>query len=576
MSSAEEEAIAKLYAQRQELLRQLSEINSIIRSMEHQMNEKGAQNGAKMHVDDTVVGCTDAERASSVLDSCLGDANGLRDAVKLIDAFKSLRESTVEGEINVQKHRFCNTFIHEMISRAHILMLDPNGSELIMHALTLLKNGETLPPSLYSNDDGTKPDDKFSEILFLLSNIKDHIEEVCCDTNGTRVMQKLLDSLKTIEEVLFCAQCFSNSIIQLCKDINGSHTVVRLLAAARFPFLTEENNEVSDNDKNKIILIHQLLYDKFAEHCVDVCKNRQGCCIIQKCLQWAPEPYFSTIIGIVLENTLKLVHDPFGNYVIQFILDHEEELSQRANQNSETTNYTNQIIRQMLHNVASLSCDKFSSNVIEKCLKIASTDVRQLLVDELTDPQVLPKLLTDGFANYVIQTAIATSSEETQFAQLRNSILPLQNLLKNSPYGVKVEAKLARRHRELVRKQYQQKQQARRGTVPSQHAEHSGNEAAIMGAQFFHGMQPIQTVTENKNLDQQTVTFSNVPKNIPSMITQPSYMPFMFQGQQTLIGLQGNSHQPFQVNMMKEGAFWGHPSPGITLFQNPNQRQEDR
>uniref|UniRef100_A0A146MDK8 Pumilio domain-containing protein C6G9.14 n=1 Tax=Lygus hesperus TaxID=30085 RepID=A0A146MDK8_LYGHE len=149
----------------------------------------------------------------------------------------------------------------------------------------------------------------------------------------------------------------------------------------------------------------------------------------------------------VLQNTLKLVQDPFGNYVVQFILDRQQEANTQKTDNGDGAVYTNKIITQMLHHVADLSCNKFSSNVIEKCLKTSLPHVRKLLVDELTDPKTIPKLLTDNFANYVIQTAIVMASDDVQFAQLRDAILPLQSLLKNSPYGVKIESKLSRRHR---------------------------------------------------------------------------------------------------------------------------------
>jgi hypothetical protein len=98
-----------------------------------------------------------------------------------------------------------------------------------------------------------------------------------------------------------------------------------------------------------------------------------------------------------------------------------------------------------------LSCNKFSSNVIEKCIKASTPEVRQLLLDELTDPSTLPKLLTQSYANYVIQTALVVS-DDNQFAQLRDAIQPLTYLLKNSPYGVKIESKIHKRNRELARK----------------------------------------------------------------------------------------------------------------------------
>ncbi|ESL08246.1 pumilio/PUF RNA binding protein 1 [Trypanosoma rangeli SC58] len=529
----------------------------------------------RIPIDDAAGSDSDAEQMNSLLDRCVEDSNGLRDAMKFVDACKVVRENTSQDEGNKEKQLFCNRFVHKIIARASVLAVDPNGSELLQNALGLLKSGGSVSPTLHSTDYNAGTDRDLSEVLLLLTELKDKIPEICYDTNGTRVIQKLFDYIESVEELELCANCFADSIIPLCKDINGSHSVARLLAAARQVNFCDENGKIDAATEEKLSGIYQTLYKNFAGNSVDVCRNRQGCCIIQKCLQWTPEPYFSAIIDTVLQNTLKLVNDPFGNYVVQFILDNEKELSQRCHAGQEATNYTNQTIRQMLHNVAALSCDKFSSNVIEKCLRTVSSNVRQLLVDELTDPQVLPKLLTDSYANYVIQTAIVTSSVESQFEQLRDSIMPLQNLLRNSPYGAKVEAKLARRQRAAIRKPEHQKEQARRSAAISHFSEKGGAES-LLTTQLLHGMHTIPALVGSEALQQNTVAFSRIPEEMTSMMPQPQYMQVMFQGQQTLIGLQqGHSQQPYQVNMMKEPAMWG-PQQGFTLFQQPNQRKMDR
>ncbi|RNF14140.1 pumilio protein 6 [Trypanosoma conorhini] len=572
---SEEEALAAQYARRQDLLKQLNEVNGVIRSLEQKLMESATPGVDRMPIADSA-GCdSDAEHMNSILDRCLQDSNGLRDAMKFVDACKAVREAAVQSESKKEKHSFCNRFVHKIIARSPVLALDSNGSELLQNALGLLKSGGSVAPTLHSTDYIAAADRDLSEMLLLLTELQAHIPEICYDTNGTRVVQKIFDYVKSVEELELCAKCFADSIIPLCKDINGSHAIARLLAAARQVNFCDENGKIDAGTEARLSGIHETLYKNFAENCVDVCRNRQGCCIIQKCLQWTPEPYFSAIIDTVLQNTLKLVNDPFGNYVVQFILDNERELSQRCSAGQEATNYTNRTIRQMLHNVASLSCDKFSSNVIEKCLRTVSPDVRQLLVDELTDPQVLPKLLTDSYANYVIQTAIVTSSVESQFAQLRDSIMPLQNLLRNSPYGVKVEAKLARRQRAALRKPEHQKEQGRRSAAPSHFPEQGGAET-LLTTQLISGVPTIPTLMGSEPLQQNTVAFSGISEELTSVMTQPQYMQLMFQGQQALIGLQqGHSQQPFQVNMMKEPAMWG-PQQSFTLFQQPNQRKTDR
>merc|ERR1712130_998591 len=56
--------------------------------------------------------------------------------------------------------------------------------------------------------------------------------------------------------------------------------------------------------------------------------------------------------------------------------------------------------------LANLSVQKFSSNVIEKCLVKADDRVRVALIDELSAEETLTKLLQDPYGNYVIQTAL--------------------------------------------------------------------------------------------------------------------------------------------------------------------------
>ena len=57
-----------------------------------------------------------------------------------------------------------------------------------------------------------------------------------------------------------------------------------------------------------------------------------------------------------------------------------------------------------LPQVAELSLQKFSSNVIEKCLTCGDREVIGLIADELQATNSFGTLLHDPFANYVIQT----------------------------------------------------------------------------------------------------------------------------------------------------------------------------
>lgn len=62
--------------------------------------------------------------------------------------------------------------------------------------------------------------------------------------------------------------------------------------------------------------------------------------------------------------------------------------------------------------VAELSLQKFSSNVIEKCLTCGDREIIGLIASELQSSSSLVTLLHDPYANYVIQTLLTVGSDD--------------------------------------------------------------------------------------------------------------------------------------------------------------------
>jgi hypothetical protein len=539
--SSEEERLTALYARRQEILKNLSEVDSSIKLLESEIQSKASE-AAKRTIDENKSGNADLDKVNEVIASCVRDATGLRDGLKVVEACRYVQDYGNKDDAARQKIPFRNVFVQECIRHALHLSNDANGSELMQHLVSLLRPGSK-PASMgdINYDPTSSSEQKYSEVLLLINELGDSIVTVACNTNGARVSQRIIDALTTLEEFDVYTRVLAPSIVEVAKDINGNHSLSKLITSARFCQLGDE-----EADSAAAAAVYGRIFEQISDKCIDICKNRQGCCIIQKCLQHAPEPYHTTIINTVLSNSLKLVQDPFGNYVVQFILDKQQDINGSRKETdddddvSSAPNYTNQIIRQMLHHVAELSCNKFSSNVIEKCLKTSSPDVRQLLVDELTEPHVLPKLLTDSFANYVIQTAISTASEDGQFTQLRDAIMPLQSLLKNSPYGVKIESKLSRRHREAARRQSKKKE----ASSGFGHPPPPPQEPVLPSYIPPQGITGIPMMAPDCSMGQQ-MAFTNMTPDMASLFQQQQMMgvPFVLQGQQ-MIGIPNAPQAP--------------------------------
>lgn len=83
-----------------------------------------------------------------------------------------------------------------------------------------------------------------------------------------------------------------------------------------------------------------------------------------------------------------------------------------------------------------LATQKFSSNVVEKCLKLAGEENRARIVRELMSSSRLAQLLQDPYANYVMQSALSVSKVRLQGPPLLmwNSLCHSGSSLKKFPF----------------------------------------------------------------------------------------------------------------------------------------------
>ncbi|WFC96941.1 hypothetical protein MBRA1_003607 [Malassezia brasiliensis] len=235
---------------------------------------------------------------------------------------------------------------------------------------------------------------------------------ISLNMHGTRAVQKTIDFLSTPAQTQTIIAALRRNVVTLIKDLNGNHVIQKCL------------NRLAPEDS-------QFIYDAVAQKCVDVATHRHGCCVMQRCIDHATDAQRLQLVNEITCHALPLVQDPFGNYVVQYVLDLNDPPFNEA------------VTQQFLQHVCVLSAQKFSSNVIEKCIRVAEPASRKLLIDELIDEARLESLLRDSFANYVVQTAL-DYAEPAQRAQLVNCIRPILPAIRNTPYGKRIQSKLQR------------------------------------------------------------------------------------------------------------------------------------
>ncbi|THY62907.1 ARM repeat-containing protein [Aureobasidium pullulans] len=269
------------------------------------------------------------------------------------------------------------------------LMTDPFGNYLCQKLLE------------YANDD---------QRTVLIRAAAPSMVKIALNQHGTRALQKMIEFISTPEQIEIITEALRYEVVPLIQDLNGNHVIQKCL------------NHLSPEDA-------QFIFDAVGTSCVIVGTHRHGCCVLQRCIDHASGNQKGQLVQYITMNAFTLVQDPFGNYVVQYILD----LGEPA--------FSEPLAESFLGNVAILSRQKFSSNVIEKSIRTGNENTRRALINEIMNPVDLEKLLRDSYANYVVQTAMDYADPETK-ARLIDNIRPILHSIRHTPYGRRIAGKI--------------------------------------------------------------------------------------------------------------------------------------
>jgi hypothetical protein len=212
-------------------------------------------------------------------------------------------------------------------------------------------------------------------------------------------------------------EAFADQVVELIQDLNGNHVIQKCL------------NHLKADEA-------QFIFDAVGQHCITVGTHRHGCCVLQRCIDHASGFQKVELVRQITANSFHLVQDPFGNYVVQYILDLNDP------------GFTTPLCIGFGGKVAELSRQKFSSNVIEKCIRCADMSTKRIMIEELMNSDELEKLMRDSYGNYVIQTALEFAPPDL-CVHLIDSMRPILPAIRQTPYGRRIQSKVQERETRL-------------------------------------------------------------------------------------------------------------------------------
>ncbi|KAJ7063352.1 armadillo-type protein [Mycena amicta] len=246
-----------------------------------------------------------------------------------------------------------------------------------------------------------------SQKAALASAMEGHIIYLSSNVYGCRVVQKAFECVSPEQQTKF-VQELEPHILKCVKDSNGNHVVQKMI-------------ERVSPDRLRFI-------STFTGHVHELASHPFGCRVFQQCLRHLPDAQTRPLLDELLQShTASLMQDQFGNYVVQFVLEHGRPKDRAT------------IVSQLQGRILYMARHKFASNVCEKALIFGDSDSRRTIIEEIMTPASKPDgptpialLMKDQYGNYVLQRALGVAEGEQKEA-LINTVRPqLANMRKHA------------------------------------------------------------------------------------------------------------------------------------------------
>lgn len=189
------------------------------------------------------------------------------------------------------------------------------------------------------------------QITTLVHCITFNFQRFVYDQYGCRVVQKALDVVPVGHKLAIIAKLHGH-VIECMVDQNGNHVLQKCVETVDPVHL-------------------QFMVNETAGRVVELCEDSFGCRVIQRIVEhFSPQQVAPIMEELLTEDNLnRLICNQYGNYVIQHVLQY---CSQEAR-----TFIIMDVVKPI---ILSLSQQKFSSNVVEKCVLCATPEQREQLL----------------------------------------------------------------------------------------------------------------------------------------------------------------------------------------------------
>ena len=261
----------------------------------------------------------------------------------------------------------------------------------------------------------------YQNLVSFTNLVNENLLKLSLNAYGTRVVQALIENIKDNKyNLLTTFTSFLSKIMnKLINDLNGSFVLMHYA------------EEIKDNE---------IIYNFLNNNILDICRKTYSCSALQKFIDLGSNIQKIKLITNIVNNTNYIIGSQCGLYVFQFIM------------NKRIYQINDIILHKIINNVIKFSKQKYSSNVIEKCLETCSPESVNKLIEIFNNDMVIRDLIKDIFGNYVIQKLLIVCTDDKIKSHILTIIASEYNSLNNLSFGPKLIKKLTINYPEIKSK----------------------------------------------------------------------------------------------------------------------------
>ena len=222
-----------------------------------------------------------------------------------------------------------------------------------------------------------------SQRIQLLESMKGRFVEIANNSFGTHPLQNLIEIINMPEEKKLILSYILNNESELALDSKGSHVLQKFISGTKGEERIELNN-------NLINLIDKLIVNPF------------GVCVLIQLIKHTKDKNINQKLAnyITSGDPLYYIQHPYANYAVQILITNTD------------LSFCDEIIDTIVKNYLSLSMQKYSSNVVENCIKYGKESTIKKIFKNIIEQEKLESLLNNNYGIFVLEKLIAKLNKE--------------------------------------------------------------------------------------------------------------------------------------------------------------------